>query len=98
MRVIFHPESLQELTKAGKYYQKRAGLGLDFLASVDAAITALSRDPLFNRIHQFGARRELVKRFPYSVFYRVFPDHIQILSIAHHSRRPGYWRSRGAEE
>ena len=33
-------------------------------------------------------------RFPYAVYYRVFPDHIRILAFKHHSRHPDYWRYR----
>ncbi|WP_438003790.1 hypothetical protein [Sorangium sp. So ce321] len=36
----------------------------------------------------------LVRRFPYSVLYRVRDDHIRILAIAHQNRRPFYWRGR----
>jgi hypothetical protein len=36
----------------------------------------------------------LVKRFPYSVLYRIRDDHIRILAIAHQKRRSFYWRRR----
>jgi plasmid stabilization system protein ParE len=35
-----------------------------------------------------------VKRFPYSVFYRLREDHVRILAVAHQKRRPFYWRKR----
>jgi len=33
-------------------------------------------------------------RFPYSLIYTESGDEIRILAVAHHSRRPGYWRGR----
>jgi plasmid stabilization system protein ParE len=40
-------------------------------------------------------RRVLVARFPYQVVYRVRPDAVVIVAIAHAKRRPGYWMDRG---
>ncbi len=95
MRLIFHPESLVELTGAAQFYQSRVqGLGLEFLAAVDASLARIAGAPKLNRVHRSGARRLMVERFPYSIYYVILPDHIQILSFPHHSRRPGYWQSR----
>jgi len=45
--------------------------------------------------HRFSrrTRRVLVRRFPYSLLYRVDPDVIFVVAVAHVRRRPGYWRS-----
>jgi hypothetical protein len=32
--------------------------------------------------------------FPFSLVYRVRHAEIEIVAVAHHRRRPGYWRSR----
>ena len=39
-------------------------------------------------------RRFRMKRFPYSLIYTVSGEEIRILAVAHHARRPGYWRRR----
>ncbi len=36
----------------------------------------------------------LVKRFPFQVAYRLMPDSIVIVAIAHLKRKPGYWNDR----
>jgi toxin ParE1/3/4 len=35
-----------------------------------------------------------MKRFPYWLVYMVSEDEIRVLAVAHHSRRPGYWKER----
>jgi hypothetical protein len=42
-----------------------------------------------------GVRRLVLRRFPYSIVFIPRDSAITILAFAHHSRRPGYWRSRG---
>ncbi|HEX4953384.1 MAG TPA: hypothetical protein VF017_08330 [Thermoanaerobaculia bacterium] len=39
-------------------------------------------------------RRLVLNRFPYSLFYTADSEEIRIFAVAHHSRRPGYWRHR----
>ena len=41
-----------------------------------------------------GLRRFILSGFPYDMIYAVHDSEIVILAIAHHSRRPGYWRTR----
>jgi hypothetical protein len=33
-----------------------------------------------------------VKRFPYRVVFQAEGDRVTVVAIAHHGRRPGYWR------
>ncbi len=40
-------------------------------------------------------RRGLLRRFPYSVIYRVEPEGILVVAVAHSRRRASYWRGRG---
>jgi hypothetical protein len=42
-------------------------------------------------------RRYLMPRFPYAIYYRIYPDHLRILAFKHHSRHPDYWRDRLTE-
>jgi hypothetical protein len=42
----------------------------------------------------FGRCRYVMKRFPFVVVYRVTTDRIEIIAVAHGSRKPGYWKKR----
>jgi len=41
-----------------------------------------------------GARRVLLKRFPYSIVYIELEAQVRVLAFAHLRRKPGYWKSR----
>ncbi len=38
-----------------------------------------------------GARRFVLHDYPYTLIYRMTPEAIIIVAVAHQSRRPGYW-------
>jgi plasmid stabilization system protein ParE len=93
--VIFHEYAQAELNEAAAYYEAaRPGLGEAFLSEVQRAIGALAATPLAGVEVDRRIRWWLVRRFPYSVLYRVRDDHIRVLAIAHQKRRPLYWRTR----
>jgi len=93
--VIFHELAEDELNEAAAYYaQARPGLGDAFVAEVQNAVDALAAAPLVGTQIENQVRWWLVRRFPFSVLYRVRTDHIRILAIAHQKRRPFYWRGR----
>jgi toxin ParE1/3/4 len=93
--VIFHELAEGELNEAAAFYSRaRPGLGDAFLAEVQHAVDALIASPLAGMAVESDVHWWLVRRFPYSILYRVRDDHIRILAIAHQKRRPFYWRGR----
>ncbi len=89
-----HDEAALDLRLAARWYnRRRAGLGLEFVLAVDDAIAKIVEAP--GRWPPFaGARRHILRRFPYNVIYRVDEEQIHILAIAHHRREPVYWGRR----
>lgn len=95
-----HPLAEDEIADAASWYEaKQLGLGAALLDLTDKVIEALksgisptSPVPGVNRIK--GARRILLRRFPYSIVLYDRKDEVVIIAFAHNSRRPGYWRSR----
>ena len=39
----------------------------------------------------------LVRKFPYSIIYRVFKHDVLVIAVAHGRRRPFYWLRRDTE-
>lgn len=96
---ILHEAAEEAIEAAAWYERERAGLGREFSQAVDAAIDLLEEEivPLTNMPGAAGlrgAKRVILKRFPYDVVLTEFPGEVVIVAIAHHSRRPGYWRGR----
>jgi hypothetical protein len=94
-RVGFHELAEIELNDASIFFEsKREGLGLRFLAAMEAAVTHIQEHPQASPIIIEDIRRKVLRRFPYSIFYSIKPDLIRILAVASQKRRPFYWRGR----
>lgn len=78
------------------YEEQREGLGAEFLAAVDEQLKYyISQFPEnFHELHR-NTRRALLKRFPYGIYYRIYPDVIVVVACMHARRNPRVWQSRG---
>ena len=100
MKLRIDPAAEEEAQQAAQWYEARhVGLGLEFLAAVDAALQRIREDPLqFPNLETLpdepNVRRFLLKRFPHAIVYEVVSTDIQILAVAHTRRRPQYWKKR----
>lgn len=95
MDVRFSSLAVEELDDAALYYeQEQPGVGTRFLAAVEDAVRQLARMPTLWPLVDGDIRRCVLRRFPYSVFYAVEPDHVLVVAIAHQHRRPDYWQGR----
>ncbi len=93
--VLFHPLAEEELAHAAQFYeQQAAGLGGAFLDEIERAVNRAVMAPHAGAPLREGLRRQFVRRFPFSVLYRIDDGTIFILAVMHHRRRPGYWRGR----
>jgi len=95
MTVIFHPSAIAELKDSAKWYNKQEkSLGDELLEEVSSALKRLPVFPeMWPEVYS-GIRRCHTGRFPYSILYQIFPEHIFVYAIMHDSREPGYWLSR----
>lgn len=93
-------EATEEVAEAVNWYESESpGLGLEFFEAVEAAIDLIEADiiplqQLPREAHTKEARRLILKRFPYDVVVLKRSDEILVIAVAHHSRKPGYWRKR----
>jgi plasmid stabilization system protein ParE len=91
----FTPEADAELTEARQWYShQRKGLDLDFMQSIDVALSRIRSNPrLFPVVHG-GLRRAVVRHFPFAILYEVTTEQIQIIAVFHSRRNPDVWKSR----
>lgn len=76
------------------YNEAQLGLGARFTSAVEEAAARAVAFPLAGSPSFANTRRVVLKGFPFSMFYRLIGDDIVIFAVAHHARRPGYWRER----
>ena len=96
MNYCLHPEAENDLRDAASFYRDQADAVLShaFLTEFERTMRMLLQHPRMGAQYRKGRRRFVMRRFPFSVIYNVSGEEIQILAIAHHSRRPGFWRDR----
>ena len=83
---------LEIFEAALRYERERPGVGLRFEADVNAVFVRALESPFqFPEIDE-GARRALVRHFPYGVFFTVEDDIITVLAVLHLHRHPDTWK------
>jgi len=76
------------------YFGHNPEAAASFMREIDAAVLAISRGPLMWASYIEGTRRYVLRRFPFSIVYRIEGSTIRVIAFAHGRRRPGYWRRR----
>jgi toxin ParE1/3/4 len=103
MKLRIDAAAEEEAQEAALWYEdRRRGLGIEFLAAVDAAMQRISTDPVeFALLEtapvESNVRRFLLRRFPYAIIYEITSDEVRVLAIAHTRRRPDYWKRRARD-
>jgi plasmid stabilization system protein ParE len=89
-----------EFRESIRWYEGRvAGLGDRLWFEIQAAINLIARYPEIGEVVRRLRVRQTVRRlrlshFPFLLIYREFDDHLEVIALAHTSRKPKYWRSR----
>jgi plasmid stabilization system protein ParE len=96
MRVSLSDEAQGDLDAAIEWYLEELAFAAadDFADEFDRALTLLSQFPDLGVTGQHKTRLFTLQNFPYSLIYRVQPERIRVIAVAHHGRRPGYWAGR----
>jgi toxin ParE1/3/4 len=92
----FHEEASAEYEAAFDWYLERSpDAALRFDSEVDRALAQIIEAPRRWAVGLFSTRRFLLRQFPFIVIYRERPEGtVQIIAVAHTSRKPGYWKGR----
>ncbi|WP_294945721.1 type II toxin-antitoxin system RelE/ParE family toxin [Sulfurivirga sp.] len=95
MKTLLTLPALAELQEAIEYYEKQQpGLSGRFLDEVEACRRRIENFPLAWQPLDETFRRCRLNHFPYGLIYRMCPEHIEIMAVAHLHRRPLYWKDR----
>lgn len=77
-----------------RYEREKSGLGFRFEADLGRVFSRLSENPLQFPEIEMEARRALLRRFPYGVFFTVAADVATVLAVLHLHRHPDTWKDR----
>lgn len=95
MRVEFHPAASIEAEDAQAWYEERSLVAASaFLRELSNAISLIREAPSRYPATEWGARRILFERFPFTLYYKISDEVITVVAVAHQKRQPGYWHRR----
>lgn len=95
MTFDFHPEAEVELIEAAAHYERHVpGLGERFQSEIRRIVDLLMSQPHLGAPVDPDLRKFILTRFPVTLYYSITADVLRIEAVAHHSRRPGYWKER----
>ena len=80
-----------------RYESESAGLGDRLWADIQDVGDLISNYPRIGEsVKRTGGlvRRFPLRKFPFFLIYRERGDYLQIIALAHTSRKPNYWRAR----
>jgi toxin ParE1/3/4 len=76
------------------YEEKSKGLGERFIASFEATLSKIIKNPLHYLFITKDVRRCTLKRFPYNIHFVIKENTIVILGVIHRKRSNAYLRRR----
>jgi toxin ParE1/3/4 len=96
MNVVFEKEALDEYFEAARHSESHFGLGKSFVSAIEESLALIANDPGRFQDVGMGIRIFRMRRFPFYLFYQHLSEQnlITIYAVAHHARRPDYWRER----
>ena len=91
----FLPGATKDYEDACVWYQARSERAADrFEEAVERAlddiVEAPERWPSCDRRHRY----HLLRKYPYSIVYRLVDETVVVVAVAHARRRSGYWKGR----
>jgi plasmid stabilization system protein ParE len=93
--VSFLPAAEADYREALHWYEVRsAQAAAGFEAAMQIAVQRVAHAPeswpLCDNRHRFY----ILKRYPYSLIYRIEPETVLIVAVAHARRSPSFWKRR----
>lgn len=95
MNILFLELAEQEFYDSQDYYEEQQlNLGVRFKKEIYSTLKRIQKFPNMYVKVRNDVRKCVVNKFPFNVLYSIEEDHILIIAVAHHHRRPDYWVDR----
>ncbi len=94
-RLTIRPEAEADIASHFDWYEERKnGLGREFLGEIHLVFRQIEENPLRHAEVYRKARRALVRRFPFKVFYLFENESVEVIAVIHARREPKRWQER----
>ncbi|MGD0693836.1 MAG: type II toxin-antitoxin system RelE/ParE family toxin [Terriglobia bacterium] len=94
-RFTILPQAELDVSDATAWYEeRRGGLGDEFLGELDSILQRVIKSPFQFPEIKVDVRRALLRRFPYSVYFRVTTEIVELIAVLHQHRDPRTWEKR----
>lgn len=91
----FHPEVYEDIKESYDWYENQIlGLGDKFIEDLENGYVSIENFPNTWANFQYGFKRYILNKFPYSILYKQNNNIIYIIAIMHNSRKPNFWMNR----
>lgn len=91
----FLPGAAEEISDARFWYDhQRRGLGEEFLSQLNHSLAEIQDRPTSFPLVDKTARRAILKRFPYCIYFVIREHDLVVLAVLHGGRRPSAWKQR----
>ena len=94
LAIVLTDEAQAEFDTAVDWYDQVSGPAAEFIIRVRETLIQIGQMPELHVLVRDDIRRALVRQFPYSIFYRVRPDRIEVIAVFHNQRDPSEWHRR----
>ena len=86
--LAFTERAATDIINAFEWYEaQRSGLGDEVIAALNRTFELLQQMPSAGPEVHAGLRRVLPRRFPYSIYYRIAGDIVEVRGCLHQRRR-----------
>jgi toxin ParE2 len=95
MAARFLKPAQAEVDEAVAYFDgQREGLGDRFEQDLLHTLTFIAERPLIGKPLTKRVRKFRLRKFQYNLIFVIDDHEVIVVAVAHHRRRPGYWRGR----
>lgn len=86
------PQAEKKVNNAFHTYQNKAPpKGMDLLSALDDKLEVIQQNPYLYQVRFDEVRTVQLKRFPYTVVYRIKESEVQIINFAHAASDSNRW-------
>ena len=88
--LLYRAEAQAEIESAFLWFEEQqSGLGVEFIVQLEKLDARIAENPyLYPIVEPPDVRRGLFRRFPYSLFYRIRADEVDVLGCFHQHQEP----------